>query len=1098
MKVDLIIGKTNLECFEKVVDILKVRDRSLNHIIITPDRNALNVEEMVIDMLGEECMADFSVSTFSRFANNVIKKSNNGLDRKILSKSACVSIIKNIVMNNKDSLLYYKNSIELAGFCSEIYETLCMFKSCNVLPGDMIETKNEYLNKKLKDIKLIYDQFELFLKEKYTDSFNRLIYASTLINHEWDKTNFYFVGFEDFTFQMYQIIVALIKNANSVSVATVSNLMQGLNNKQLFVNNIYLNMVDICKQIGVYYNQICVNDTSELKNNLLSYNPYKIDSNMVDIVYNQYDFDNKKQEVEFLAKKIKQLIIDKKIDSFDNIEVCASSISLYKEHINSVFSQVGIPFYIDQNNKLSEHFLFRFVFDYLYILSNQYEISTVLSFLNNPLCGETCSLFEYQKFVENYGIRFEALVNRNKISNKILIPENVVGVYNVLQNWFGNVNDFSEFNSVSEIVKAIFDSCVNMNFDDSVRVVYNKLVSQKQIIEARTLKKAYENLQIIFNDLCEVFSNETIELKSFVELLITYVEGLSIAQPPIQINTVFVGDAKDSYFKPVDYLFILGASDGELPLYSQDLGIISDSEIIELNKNYKLSPTIDIINKRKKFKIYELLFIARKEVNLFYVSATPSGEECYPSIFLRSLKDLGVLNVYSGKDEFDVSNLLLKNNSRLFSNNDLYFARNNFISAIKNWDVFNDNLQYRDNINYLFTILKNFNVDELIKNANYFNKVNNLSKQSNHFFNNNRVSISQFESFYKCPYMHFCTYGLKLKESKVELDNRIYGNLIHEFLKSVVPKLVACLKNKSEFKLDEVCESVFKKILSQKQFVNIVQNPLNEINIKALKEECVRVVKSFIYQFENSRFLPIDNGYELSFDNIGSSVEFKVGDKVIKLKGIIDRVDKCENSFRVIDYKTGSDKFNDYTELYAGKKIQLIVYMDIFAKSNKALKPVGAFYLPIKNTFSLGKESELYMLNGIIENSIENILNMDLNLENNGYASKIIDIKTKNDGAFASNNTYNNMCISEEQICVLRNFVNELMKSAVEKIKNGEIDVYPLEINNNKTCEYCKFRGICCFDISFNNRTRKVEKVSTVDELKNKFYGEKKTWNENI
>ena len=98
MKVDLIIGKTNLDCFEKVVDILRERDRSLNHIIITPDRNALNVEEMIIDMLGEECMADFSVSTFSRFANNVIKKSNNGLDRKILSKSACVSIIKNIIV----------------------------------------------------------------------------------------------------------------------------------------------------------------------------------------------------------------------------------------------------------------------------------------------------------------------------------------------------------------------------------------------------------------------------------------------------------------------------------------------------------------------------------------------------------------------------------------------------------------------------------------------------------------------------------------------------------------------------------------------------------------------------------------------------------------------------------------------------------------------------------------------------------------------------------------------------------------------------------------------------------------------------------------
>lgn len=1090
MNVNLIIGKTNLDCFIKVVDILKDRDKNLNHIIITPDRNALNIEEMVIDMLGEDCLADFSVSTFSRFANNVIKKNKENFDKKVLSKSACVAIIKNIVLKNKDLLSYYKNSVELPGFCSELYETICMFKSCNVLPGDIIETKNDYLNKKLKDIKFIYDQFEQFLKEKYTDSFNRLIYASTLIDKSWSKAVFYFVGFEDFTFQMYQIIIALIKNSKSVNVATVSNCFDDLNNKHLFVNNIYLNMVDVCKQLGVYYNQINVNSLCEIKNNLLSYNPHVIDKNINHINYNQYEFDNKLQEVEYLAKKIKQLILNKKINSLEDVSVCVSSISNYKDYINSVFTQVGLPFYIDQNNKLSEHFLFRFLFDFLAILSNEYDVSTVLSFLGNPLC-DIGSFCEYRKFVEDFDIKFEALINKNKISNRISIAETVESVYDQLAKYFININENKTLNNVSEIIGRMFDLLKNINFDISVKRVFDKFIAEKKIIEARDLKKAYSNLQIIFKDLQEVFSNEVMNLKSFVDLLKSYIEDLTIAQPPIQINSIFIGDVNDSYFKPVDYLFVLGASEGEFPSYSQDLGIISDAEISELNKSYKLSPTIDIINKRKKFKIYELLFMARKEVNLFYVSVTTSGEECFPSVFLRSLKDMGVLNLYSGKHEFDVSNLLLSNSSKLFSNNDLYFAKNNFISAIKNWDVFYDNQDYRNNINYLFSILKNFGAEELISNANFSNRVNNLSKNANYFFNNNRVSISQFESFYKCPYMHFCTYGLKLKESKVELDNRIYGNLIHEFLKFIVPKIVYCLKNNIEIKLEEECDKIFEKVLLQKQFINIVQNPINEINVKALKDECGRIVKSFVYQFKNSSFLPMDNGYEVSFDKIGASVEFKVGEKVIKLKGIIDRVDISGDSFRVIDYKTGSDKFSDYTDLFAGKKIQLIVYMDIFAKANNELKPVGAFYLPIKNSFTLEKESSLYMLNGIIENSVENILNTDFNLKNPGYSSKIIDLKTKNDGGFASNNTYNNMCIDEEQIFVLRKFVNDLMQNAVERIEKGEIDAYPLEIDGNKTCEYCKYNGICMFDVSFNNRTRKVEKVATVDELKNKFYGEK-------
>ena len=584
------------------------------------------------------------------------------------------------------------------------------------------------------------------------------------------------------------------------------------------------------------------------------------------------------------------------------------------------------------------------------------------------------------------------------------------------------------------------------------------------------------------------FSSVKMNIIEFNEIFKSYIEDLSISQPPIEIDSIFIGDASNSYFKKVDYLFILGAQ--KVSFHTQDLGIISDSEIALLNKNYKLSPTIELINKRKKFKIFELIFMANKEVNFFYVSSTSSGEECYPSAFLRSLKDLGVLNINSGKTFFDISKMLSNKTDKLLNYNDLNFAIDDFISALKYWEVFYDNIYYRENINYLYSILKNFNANQLIENNNYKNLIRNLDDNCNFFFKDKKISISEFECYFKCPYMHYCTYGLKLKDNKKELDNRVYGNLIHEFLKNFVPKVVGYLKKNEKFNLSNLVESNFEKVVAKKEYIYISQNPLNSVNIKALKEECFRIAENLIYQFQNSKFMPIEDGYEIPFEKFGSKATFKVGDKLIRLKGVIDRVDVADSTFRIVDYKTGSDKFSDFTDLYSGKKIQLIVYMDIFARANNNLKPAGAFYLPIKNNFTLDAEENGFMLNGIIENSIENILNTDLNLSNASYASKIIDLKTKKEGGFVSNNTYNNLCVDETQINIIRKFAYDLMEKAIKQIARGVIKPYPLETGEKKSCEYCKFKGICLFDESFDNQTRKVEKITTVDELKNKFYGD--------
>ena len=211
------------------------------------------------------------------------------------------------------------------------------------------------------------------------------------------------------------------------------------------------------------------------------------------------------------------------------------------------------------------------------------------------------------------------------------------------------------------------------------------------------------------------------------------------------------------------------------------------------------------------------MFLSNIETNLFYVSSNSNGEENFPSIFIKSLIDLKVANVYSGKNYFNAMNMITDlKDKKLFLNSDLYIAKDNLIGALKNWDNFYDNQYFRENINYLFELLKKFGAGEIIKNYSYSNDVKKLENVGA-FLKNDNVSISEVETYSKCPYMHYCVYGLKVKDDKKELDNRIYGNIIHEFLKLVVPELVKNLKIDKK-NLEKLVKTKFNAAISNKDY----------------------------------------------------------------------------------------------------------------------------------------------------------------------------------------------------------------------------------------------------------------------------------------
>ena len=195
------------------------------------------------------------------------------------------------------------------------------------------------------------------------------------------------------------------------------------------------------------------------------------------------------------------------------------------------------------------------------------------------------------------------------------------------------------------------------------------------------------------------------------------------------------------------------------------------------------------------------------------------------------------------------------------------------------------------------------------------------------------------------------------------------------------------------------------------------------------------------------------------------------------LEGRIDRIDKCDNLLRIIDYKTGSKEIKIYN-LLNGLDLQLFVYM-LAAKEKKSenLFPVASFYFPLKDevkklekNYDKDEIKKIYddktKMNGLIIKIDEEVLNLlDKNFD--GKKSDIFKITRSKDNIFS---------IEEEKI--VEKFIKKLISSYISEIKNGNIKLNPLRINQNSyECINCPYKSICKFDY-----TRDQEKFHDINK----------------
>ena len=544
-----------------------------------------------------------------------------------------------------------------------------------------------------------------------------------------------------------------------------------------------------------------------------------------------------------------------------------------------------------------------------------------------------------------------------------------------------------------------------------------------------------EKIGEVFNDVKEVLKNSSCTKEEFKNLIIAGLVQKKISLVPVKTNSVYVGIFGKSFFEKDKNNYIICANINTFPSSKADVGIISDEEADVLQFKNKLDPSIKILNKRSMFEAFELICSCNNLQISF--SKNVGSENVGESVVLVDLKNIfNIETVHHQK----LNALLELENSKSIS---LYQAKNIFAKEL---------YKIKNKKSVLIPSL----VTALGKVLEFKDEEKTNSFTVKNMLINNEFSVTKLERYFECPFKHFLLEVLKLKKrEQCVIDYIDVGNIYHEWARIFVKNSNKInSKNKKEIAL-----KLFDEITNSEKFAEIKQLEKNKPIFNSMRKEVVKLADLLLTHIKQTKFEPQYLEAEFGSGKLLKSPILKSKTKNYFFKGKIDRVDVCSDYARVIDYKTGGDKFN-FTKIFYGKKIQLVAYLMCVNENN--FKPVGAYYFPLKTQKT--KKAPIQKLDGITLKDLDVVFKMDHNLKA-GEKSSLIDVKLNENLAF-NGNVGKSTLLTEKEFSALIEYVNKLCIKALDEIYDGNIKPSPLETKYVE-CERCPFKGMsCCCDVN--------------------------------
>lgn len=234
----------------------------------------------------------------------------------------------------------------------------------------------------------------------------------------------------------------------------------------------------------------------------------------------------------------------------------------------------------------------------------------------------------------------------------------------------------------------------------------------------------------------------------------------------------------------------------------------------------------------------------------------------------------------------------------------------------------------------------------------------------------------------------------EVEEAEEIVSARTLGNIVHGALEDLYTPYIGHILHENDFKnIEKIKDKTLQKHFSKEYKDGHLDKGPNYLIYKIAERIVDGVLSKDVTTAKENEFIiqSLESKHEIDFSLTNG--------KIVKLKGVIDRIDSVNNQIRIIDYKTGyakdiSVKTEEIETVYQkedkAKQLQLIFYAHLFYADKENLnKDIELCIYPIKfpnkELIKLSVDKNTTIDYSIVENStapmstlIEEILNQEI------------------------------------------------------------------------------------------------------------------------
>ena len=546
-------GKTKY-LFNRIVKEAKANPRD-NYLVIVPEQFTMQTQRQLVDLSENKAIMNIDVLSFKRLAYRVFDELGI-TNLTVLEETGKNLVLRKLAAQEADKLGVIGRNLNRIGYISEVKSLLSELVQYNISPEELGRyiasgRLSDTLSDKLKDVLVLYEAFEKFMKDKYITAEEILNVLSNVAEESAILRNsvIAFDEFTGFTPIQNQLIKKLFVISKKIYVTLTIDCRE-----DIFKSRGMQELFDMPKRTVKSLTEMAAFYGIEVEEPIILDKNYRLAENEELSFMEQQLFRKRrcsfekapkhihidclrdpKQELTKIARRINELVRNENL-RYRDIAIVTGDVNIYAGYVREIFDKYNIPYFIDATQEILFHPFIEFIRSIPDIAAQNFSADAVFRFLR---CGFTELSASEIDVLENYvlacGVRGKSAWDKKWVrlpkhkagydlellnQSREYIMELLKPVYQVFSDKKSTVKDY---------VLAIYKLIVLLEIPDKLAKKEQVLLDAGDQTASKEYGQIYKIVMQLFEKYVAVLGDECMDAEEFTQILDAGLDAVNIS-----------------------------------------------------------------------------------------------------------------------------------------------------------------------------------------------------------------------------------------------------------------------------------------------------------------------------------------------------------------------------------------------------------------------------------------------------------------------------------------------------------------------------------------------------------------------------------------